>query len=62
MGPWNSALVTVSLDMVARLVDSEDYPSAIRIASAIVETVANEGMYLTDEEEGFLFDVIFIGE
>jgi|TARA_R110000824_G_scaffold152182_2_gene323369 hypothetical protein len=62
MGPWNSALVTVSLDMVARLMDNDDYPSAIRIAGAIVETVANEGMYLTEEEEGFLFEVIFIGE
>ena len=57
MGPWNSALVTVSLDMVARLVDVEDYPSAVRI----VNTVKEEGLYLTEEEEHFLFNIIFTG-
>ena len=61
MGPWNSALVTVSLDMVARLVDAEDYPSAVRIATAIVNTVREEELYLTEEEEHFLFTVIFTG-
>ena len=61
MGPWNSALVTVSLDMVARLVDVEDYPSAVRIATAIVNTVRDEQLYLTEEEEHFLFNVIFTG-
>ena len=61
MGPWNSAVVTVSLDMVARLVDAEDYPSAVRIATAIVNTVREEELYLTEEEEHFLFNVIFTG-
>ncbi len=61
MGPWNSALVTVSLDMVARLVDSEDYPSAVRIATAIVNTVREEELYLTEEEEHFLWNIIFTG-
>ena len=62
MGPWNAALITVSLNMVARLVDAEDWPSAVRIATTIVQTATEEDMWLTDEEEHFLFNVIFSKE
>tara|TARA_R110002012_G_scaffold176641_4_gene341560 strand:+ start:1454 stop:1648 length:195 start_codon:yes stop_codon:yes gene_type:complete len=62
MGPWNAALITVSLNMVARLVDAEDWPSAVRMATTIVQTATEEDMWLTDEEEHFLFNVIFSKE
>lgn len=62
MGPWNAALITVSLNMVARLVDAEDWPSAVRMATTIVQTATEEEMWLTDEEEHFLFNVIFSKE